>query len=360
MTSRFACLTASVGVVASCACGASTPSADSRATAASASASASASTSVSASSGDGTQASGPRQQFAGAWSLSRIERRNAEGELLSPAIEDRLGYLIYDAAGYMGVTLMRPDRVPYSEDGPTADEALAQLGSYTSYFGRFTVHEDEGFVTHHLEGSLNPSGAGSDYQRFYTFTDDSLTLQPPPADDGSKAFLTWERLPDLMASEVTETHRQLFGAYRFESVSRHTTDGYEVPADQYETAYILYAPSGHMSVHLMRPGRVPYAGDRLTADEALMATETYGSYFGPFSVNEMAGCITCPGPRDQGYLVHHRVGSENPGDSGTDARRYYELTDTHLTLRPPVRTDDEGREVVSALRWARLSEGHED
>ena len=356
MTSRFACLTASVGVVASCACGTSTPSADSRATAASASASAS----VSASSEDGTQASGPRQQFAGAWSLSRIERRNAEGELSLPAIEDRLGYLIYDAAGYMGVTLMRPDRVPYSEDGPTADEALAQLGSYTSYFGRFTVHEDEGFVTHHLEGSLNPSGAGSQYERFYTFTGDSLTLQPPAAEDGSRAFLTWERLPDLAALEVTETHRQLFGAYRIESVSRHTTDGYDVPADQYETAYILYAPSGHMSVHLMRPGRVPYAGERPTADEALRATDSYGSYFGPFSVNEMAGCITCPGPRDQGYLVHHRVGSENPGGSGTDARRYYELTDTHLTLRPPVRTDDEGREVVSALRWARMSEGHED
>ena len=304
---------------------------------------------------NGASASSTQRQFAGAWSLAGIERRSAEGELLSPPTEDRLGYIIYDPAGYMGVTIMRPDRVPYAEDGPTADEALAQFGSYSSYFGRFTVNEAEGIVTHHLEGSLNPSGAGSDYRRFYTFTENRLTLQPPPREDGSKAFLTWERLPDLPASEVTETHRQLFGVYRVESVSRHTTDGYSLPADQYETAYIFYAPSGHMSVHLQRPGRVSYAGNRPTAEEALKVTEGYGSYFGPFSVNEIAGCISCPGPRDQGYLLHHRIGSENPGDSGTDARRYYELTDTHLTLRPPARTDDEGREVQAALRWARLT-----
>ena len=295
-----------------------------------------------------------QRRFVGAWSLAGIERRSAEGDPLSPPAEDRLGYLIYDAAGYMGVTIMRPDRVAYSEDGPTGDEALAQFVSYTSYFGRFAVNEAEGTVTHHVEGSLNPSGVGSDYTRFYTFTEDRLTLQPPPAADGSKTLLTWVRQPDLPASEVSDTHRRLFGAYRIESVSRHTTDGYAIEVDQYESAVLFYTPSGHMSVHLMRPGRVPYAGDRPTADEALRLTESYGSYFGPFSVREMAGCITCPGPRDQGYLLHHRVGSEDPRGSGTDVRRYYELTDAHLTLRPPVRTDDQGRDVVTALRWERL------
>ena len=302
-----------------------------------------------------TSALSVQSQFAGAWSLARIERRDAEGELLAPPIEDRLGYIIYDAAGYMGVTIMHPDRMPYSENEPTADEALAQLGTYMSYFGRFTVNEAEGIVTHNLKGSLNPNGTGSDYKRFYTFTESSVTLQPPAREDGSKTFLTWERLPDLPMSELTDTHRQLFGAYRVESVSRHTRDGYSLPADQYETAYLLYAPSGHMSVHLMRPNHLPYAGDRPTAEEALMVAETYGSYFGPFSVREILGCITCPGPRDQGYFIHHRVGSVNPGDSGTDARRHYELTDTHLTLRPPVRIDDEGRQVQSVLRWMRLS-----
>ena len=295
-----------------------------------------------------------RAPFVGTWSLTRSERFDAAGEPVSEPIEDRVGYLIYDAAGYMGVTLMWPDRAPYSEDGPTADEALAQMGSYISYFGRFTVDEAEGVVRHHLEGAIWPGRAGEDFERGYTFGDGTLTLQPPASEDGSYSRLTWTREPDLPASDLTDIHPQLFGAYRIEEVTVHTTDGFQLEADQYETAYILYAASGHMSVHLARPDRTPYAGDEPTAEEALAAVESYGSYFGPFSVNLIAGCLTCPGPRDQGYLVHHRVGSENPNDSGVDARRYFELTDTHLTLRPPVRVDDEGRQLVTAIRWARL------
>ena len=290
-------------------------------------------------------AADPQSQFAGAWSLSRIERRDADGELLSPPTEDRLGYIIYDAAGYMAVTLMRPDREPYSEGGPTAEEALAELGGFTSYFGPFSVNEAEGYVTHHLEGSLNPGGVGADNQRFYTFTENSLTLQPPAGEDGSKSFIVWDRLPVLTESELTDTHRRLFGFYRIESISRETSEGESLSFDQYDTGYIIYAPSGHMAVHLMRPGHAPYADERPTAEEALRVTQTYASYFGPFSVHE-----------DERYLVHHRIGHTNPAQSGTDAQRFYELTDTHLMLSPPIGTDDQGRERQATITWARISE----
>ena len=284
-------------------------------------------------------------QFAGAWTLVKIERFDAAGELLAPPIEDRVGYIIYDPDGYMGVTIMQPDRRPYAGNQRTPEEALASYSSYSSYFGTFTVNEAEGFLTHHLEGSLNTRGAGSDYQRFYTFSGNRLTLQPPPGENGNKTQLTWEKLPDLPESELTETHKRLFGFYRVESVSRRIVGGESLPANQYETAFIIYAPSGHMAVHLMRPGREPYAGTRPTPDEALAAVQTYGGYFGPFSVHE-----------DEGYLVHHRIGNLSPGGTGIDAQRSYELTDTHLTLRPPVGTDSEGRQVQSTLRWARISD----
>ena len=284
-----------------------------------------------------------KSQFAGAWTLVRIERRSADDELVAPPTEDRVGYLIYEPSGYMGVTIMQPDRRPYAGDEATPEEALAAFSTYTSYFGRFTVNEADGFLTHHLEGSLSTRGAGSDYKRFYSFSGNSLTLQPPVGENGIKSELTWERLPALPEAELTETHRQLFGFYRIESVSRQTVDGESIPVDQYDTAFIIYAPSGHMSVHLMRPGRQPYADAQPTPDEALATIRTYGSYFGPFSVHE-----------DEEYLVHHRIGNLNPGSTGTDAQRFYELTDTHLTLRPPVGTDDEGRQAQSALRWARI------
>ena len=201
-------------------------------------------------------------QFAGAWTLVKIERFDADGELLAPPIEDRVGYIIYDPAGYMGVTIMQPERRPYAGDQRTPEEALASYSTYSSYFGTFSVNEAEGFLTHHLEGSLNTLGAGSDYKRFYTFSGDRLTLQPPVGENGNKTQITWEKLPDLPESELTETHKRVFGFYRLESVSRRTVDGESVPVNQYETAFIIYAPSGHMAVHLMRPGREPYAGTR--------------------------------------------------------------------------------------------------
>ena len=291
--------------------------------------------------------SNPADRFAGAWALVKREERGADGELLAPPLDNRAGFIIYHPSGYMGVATMYPGREPYSEGGPTADEALAQMGSYNSYFGRFSVNEEGGYVTHHLEGGLNPTGAGSDYQRFFTFSDDgnTLTLQPPPAENGVKSFITWRKMPDLPESELTETHRKLFGFYRLESLTRATTDGEPIEVDPYETASIIYAPSGHMSVHLMRPGRMPYAGDEPTADEALATVLSYGSYFGPFSVNE-----------EGGYLVHHRIGNEDPGQSGTDAQRFFELTDTQLRLQPPVAIDDQGREVQGTIVWNRISD----
>ena len=291
------------------------------------------------------EAANPNEQFAGAWTLVRSERRDADGELIGEPREDRDGYIMYDPSGYMGVAIMSRDREPYAEGGPTPEEALAQMGSYASYFGRFSVNEEEGYVTHHLEGSLNPDGAGSDYRRYYTIEGDTLRLQPPASEDGSRSYITWRRLPDLPEADLTDTHRRLFGVYRVESVTRQTTDGEPIEVDQYETAYIMYAPSGNMSVHLMRPDRMPYAGDGPTAEEALATVLSYGSYFGPFSVNE-----------EEAYLVHHRVGNEDPGQSGTDAQRFFELTDTHLTLRPPVSTDDQGREGQSTILWARISD----
>ena len=287
----------------------------------------------------------PESQFAGAWTLVKIERSDADGELLAPPIEDRIGHIIYDPVGYMGVTIMEPGRQPYADNRQAPEEALASYSTYLSYFGTFTVNEAEGFLPHHLEGSLNTRRTGSDQKRFYTFSGNRLTLQPPADENGNKTQLIWEKLPNLSESELTETHKRLFGFYRLESVSRRIIGGESLPANQYDTAFIIYAPSGHMAVHLMRPSRQSYAGTRPTPEEALAAVQTYGSYFGPFSVCE-----------EGGYLVHHRIGNLNPGGTGTDAPRSYELTDTHLTLRPPVGTDREGRRGQSSLRWARISD----
>lgn len=292
-------------------------------------------------------ATDPKAKFAGNWELVRVERIGTDGELLPPpdppafGSDGAIGYLMYDPAGYMGVVIMQPGRQPYAGDVPTPDEALAALRSYTSYFGTFSVDESEGSVTHHLQGNASPPGARRDNTRSYEFSGDQLTLEPPAGDSGVRLRIVWQRVPDLPDAELTATHRRLFGFYRIVDVSRRTVDGEVLPVDQYEAAFLMYMKSGHMAVHEMRPNRPTYAG-MPSAEDALGAVTTYLSYFGPFSVHE-----------DEGYLVHHKAGDLNPAQVGTDGRRPYELTDTTLTLRPPVRAID-GREVELALTWERI------
>ena len=292
----------------------------------------------------------PRAAFVGNWELVRRERIDAGGDLLpppdapAPGAAGEVGYIMYDAAGYMGVVIQPPGRPVWAGDAPTGEEAVGQLGTYTSYFGTFTVNADEGYVTHHLLGNVRPPDAANNNQRFYEFAGDELILMPPPDDSGVTRRIVWRRVPDLPAAHLTATHPRLFGFYRFEKIERTTSDGEVLPTGQWDDAFIIYMPSGHMAVHISRPDRPVYTGAP-TPQQALEAVQTYGSYFGPFSVNE-----------EGGYLVHHRTGNFSPGLAGTDAQRFFELTDTHLTLRPPARMDDEGRMVRGAITWARISD----
>lgn len=290
----------------------------------------------------------PRLQFVGNWELVGRERIAADGTILplpeapSPGAAGEVGYIMYDPAGYMGVVIMPPERPTYASTTPSGEEAVETLGTYTSYFGTYSVNEADGFLTHHLQGNVRPPDSANNNQRFYEFIDDQLILMPPEDDSGIKRRIIWKRVPDLPEAELTDTHRRLFGFYRFTKIERVTSDGSSIPTEQWDNAFISYMRSGHMAVHISRLNRPVYSGPP-TPEQALQAIQTYGSYFGPFSVNE-----------PESYFIHHRIGNLNPGQAGTDAQRFFELTDTTLTLRPPPRTTD-GQEVQSAITWERIS-----
>ncbi|MDX1383505.1 MAG: lipocalin-like domain-containing protein, partial [Thermoanaerobaculia bacterium] len=156
------------------------------------------------------------EAFVGNWRLAGIERRDAEDQPLplNPGAlgEGATGFIMYDAGGYMGVVIQAADRGRYAGERRTPEEALEDLRSYVSYFGRYTVDDEEGVVTHHLVGSLFPGGAGSDYRRAYELTGDRLILQPPPNDAGEVTRLTWERVPKL--ADPSAEQRRFFGFWR--------------------------------------------------------------------------------------------------------------------------------------------------
>lgn len=287
-----------------------------------------------------------RAQFVGTWALLRVERYDAGGERLPPpeppafGASTPAGFLMYDAHGHMGVVIVQEGRQRSAAARLTPDEALAAVTSYTSYFGPYTVNAGEGYVTHHVEGSLSPGGAGRDNRRYYEFSGNQLALKPPVGSTGVQLRILWERVPEREG--LTPEERRFVGFWAFDHVERRAGDGDALPANQWAHGYIIYMPSGRMAVHLARPGRAPYAGGPPTAVEAEAALGSYASYFGPFTVHA-----------DRGYVVHHRVGSSNPNGSGVDAQRFYRLGEDRLILMPPPATV-EGRSVQSFIHWRRL------
>ena len=301
----------------------------------------------------------PRAAFVGTWKLARVDRYDQTGaplpDFVHPTIGhgERLGYLMSDGER-MGTVVQQEGRAPSAGDGPTPDEALAAVESYTAYFGPYSVNAADGYVSQHVTGSLNPRQTGGETLPFYEFSEQELILTPGLLCPDS--FLTdrgcgygttgiqlrnvWERLePSPSAGDEA----RFLGFWEIDRIERQTLDGGEVPTPQYVEGYLIYMPSGYMAVHLMRPDRAPYEGLRPTAAEADAAMGSYVSYFGPFSVNAT-----------EGVVVHQRAGHLDPDDVGVEARRGFEFRDGQLILEPPVSTVD-GQEMQTRVFWNRLS-----
>src|SRR6266702_2189458 len=148
-----------------------------------------------------------RAQLIGSWRLVSRETHRANGELLvDPTLSATpMGFLVYDASGHVAAQLSRRGRtvemlaegckIAASTKG-TPNTAQTILG-YDAYFGTFTLHEQEGFVTHHLESALFPADIGKDINRNFKLSGDRLTLSfDTTTQEGAPITRTliWERL----------------------------------------------------------------------------------------------------------------------------------------------------------------------
>src|SRR5262245_11067201 len=192
---------------------------------------------------------GLQDRFVGTWKLVGIEQRNAKGEVIPPAAgaQNRTGYIIYDSAGYVAVSIMPAARKKYVGAQPTDEEALAAITGYAAYFGTFTIDAKEQAVTHHLEGSLNP-GMGKDQKRFFEISGNRLTLKPPPAANGNQSRLTWERMPDL--TNPTAEQQKFVGFWKLVSNERRNQKGEVLGSNPGQAGYIIYTRAGLMAVHM--------------------------------------------------------------------------------------------------------------
>ncbi|PYR48073.1 MAG: hypothetical protein DMF89_17155 [Acidobacteria bacterium] len=296
--------------------------------------------------GQATKASsGLKDRFVGAWKLVNIETRNAKGEVVPPNPPGRptpVGYIIYDSAGYVAVGIMPSGRKKYAAAQPTPDEALAAMTGYAAYYGTFTINEGEGFVTHHLEGSLNP-GMGADQKRFFELSGNRLTLKPPPGATGNQARITWERIPDV--PNLTAEHRKFIGFWKLVSNERRNEKGDLVSANTGQTGYIIYTAAGVMMVEMMQPNRQKFAGPQPTAEEARQNMRVYTNYFGPFYIHEA-----------DHYVVHDQIATLNPGRNGpSPQQRFYTFSGNRLILKPPLTPNAlDGQIYQGTITWERV------
>jgi len=88
----------------------------------------------------------------------------------------------------MALQMMRLGRsaaIGKPSDPKDASNARVILG-YDAYFGRYTVDERAGTITHRVEGSLFPEDLGKEFVRGFTLDNDTLTLRfTSPAEGGA-------------------------------------------------------------------------------------------------------------------------------------------------------------------------------
>ena len=138
------------------------------------------------------------QRIVGTWQLMSRTVRHADGKaIVDPVLGEKpTGRLVYDANGPMMLQMMRADRKePISTPSNPRDKTNARVVlGYDSYFGRYTVDEKAGTVTHHVEGSLFPEDLGSDWVRPFTLEGDTLTLKLTSPADGLTRTLVFQRV----------------------------------------------------------------------------------------------------------------------------------------------------------------------
>jgi hypothetical protein len=120
-------------------------------------------------------------RIVGTWKLVGITVHHPDGtETPDQLGANPIGYIMYDRSGHMAVQLTSTNR--------SADPSAR---GYTAYFGTYTIDEQEKSVTHHVEGSINPSGVGGNPKRFVVLNGDDLKLiVKATSPDGSPANVT--------------------------------------------------------------------------------------------------------------------------------------------------------------------------
>jgi len=122
-------------------------------------------------------------KFSGLWSLHIMEQQDSITGKWNEWRNGMQGYILYDdrdnmaihlmVKGYENVTIQFPNFVD-----TVSIEALKHLTQSYVYFAKYTVFKDENTVEHARISHSNPGQWNQVVRRKYTFSGDTLTLEP--------------------------------------------------------------------------------------------------------------------------------------------------------------------------------------
>ncbi len=135
--------------------------------------------------------------FEGLWSLHIMEQKDSLGNWQEWR-EGMNGYILYDASDNMSVHLTVEGYEETDMEFPNFNkdipmEALQHLtGSYV-YFAKYSIDTDKSIVQHARFSHSNPRDWDVVVQRRYTFSGDTLILQPVE-DQNANLRLKWVKV----------------------------------------------------------------------------------------------------------------------------------------------------------------------
>ena len=135
------------------------------------------------------------KDFVGIWNLNSLERLSVDGKVLTRF--NWIGRIQYDNDGFMSVQLMEANRSLVDLDTVSYEDLKKAYLDYTAYYGKYSIDEEKGTVTHHVEGSWYSNWMNKDLTRYYKLEGNRLELTTEPEDEKGTMIvwrLVWERL----------------------------------------------------------------------------------------------------------------------------------------------------------------------
>lgn len=135
-----------------------------------------------------------------AWKLTSFKIQKANGEVIYPFGKNARGSIIYTDSGRFSAQVMRPDRPKFTSGDQMkgiSEEIKANYEGYVSYYGSYEFDNENGFIIHHVEGSLFPNWEGHGLERFFELSGNRLKINTPPTLWGGQevvGILIWERI----------------------------------------------------------------------------------------------------------------------------------------------------------------------